>query len=372
MAGTTKDYYAILGVERGAAPDQIKKAFRRKARETHPDVAGHAGAEDGFKELNEAYEVLSDPEKRQLYDTYGTADPRMAGGPVGYGDVGDLFGVGDIFETFFGGGGFGGQGRRVSLDGRDMSAQVVVSLEEAATGVEKELRVTRDAPCETCGASGAAEGGSVVTCPDCGGTGMRRIQRRSFLGMMESVTPCQRCGQTGTIADPPCPACGGSGRARREETVRAAVPAGVRDGMSLRVPGMGEAGLRGARAGDLLVQVRVAEHEYLHREGDDLHCHLTLTITQAALGADLGACGIHGDEQVHVPSGSQPHETVRLRGKGMPHLNGGSGDLIVHLAVEVPKKLTKRQKELMAELAESLGDKKRSGVLDRLNEWLSG
>lgn len=362
------DYYTVLGVERDASAEDIKRAYRRRARETHPDVADHDGAEDAFKDLSEAYGVLSDPEKRRIYDTYGTADPRVAGAGSG----GDFFSVGmdDLFGAFFGGG-LGGQARRARPEGRDMVAQLVVTLEEAANGAEKELRVTRDAPCEACTATGAAEGGSVVTCPDCGGSGSKRTSRRTFLGTFEAVVPCDRCGQSGVIVDRPCPSCSGTGRARREETVRVSVPPGIRDGMSLRVPDMGEAGLRGAEAGDLLVTVRVAPHELLHREGDDLHCRLTLTMTQAALGAEVAACGIWGDETVAVHAGAQHGDTVRLKGKGMPHVSGsGRGDLHVHLAVEVPRKLTKRQKELLTELSESLGDAKRPGVLDRLKDWL--
>lgn len=364
------DYYEVLGVSRDASPDEIKKAYRAKARETHPDVADHDGAEDAFKQVGEAYEVLSDPEKRRIYDTYGTADPRIAGAGAG----GDFYSVGmdDLFGAFFGGG-FGGAPRRASGEGRDMAAQLVVTLEEAAHGAEKDLRIARDARCETCAGGGAAEGGSVVTCPDCAGTGSKRTSRRTFLGTFESLSPCDRCGQTGVIVDRPCPACGGIGRRRSDDMVRVTVPAGIRDGMRLRVPGMGEAGVRNARGGDLIVTVRVAPHEYLHREGDDLHCRLTLTMTQAALGADVAACGIWGDETVHVGAGAQHGDTVCVRGKGMPHANGsGHGDLHVHLAVEVPRKLTKRQKELLTELSETLGDAKRATVMERLRDWLGG
>ncbi len=369
MTGATKDYYAILGVSRDASVEEIKKAYRRRARETHPDVAGHEEAEDSFKQVNEAYDVLSDPQRRATYDRYGTTDPRAAG----FGDLGDVFGVGmeDLLSSFFGGG-FGAQARARS-NGRDMSAQVTITLAEASVGVEEDLRITRDAPCDTCDATGAEDGGSVVTCPDCAGSGTRRVHRRSFLGVMETAAPCERCQRTGSIVDRPCPVCSGRGRARREDTVRITIPAGVRDGMSLRVSGMGEAGLRGAPAGDLIVGVRVSGHDYLHREGDDLHCRIAVDIARAALGAVVTVEGIWGEETVSVPAGSQHGDAVRLKGSGMPHVGGGGkGDLVVHLAVRVPKKLTKRQKELLAELAGQLEEPKRVTVLERLRDWLSG
>jgi molecular chaperone DnaJ len=368
VPGTT-DYYELLGVRRGCSADEIKKAFRTRARETHPDVADHDGAEESFKELNEAYEVLSDPQKREMYDRFGTVDPRMAGG--GY-DVGDVFGGGgldDLFSVFFGG--VAGGARTMSRDGRDMGAQVGVTLLEAADGVEKEVRYTRDAPCASCAGSGAAAGGSVATCPDCGGAGQRRAARRTFLGTFESLTPCARCGQTGQIVEPPCPVCQGGGRERLTDAVTVDVPAGVVDGMSVRVPGAGEAGFRGARPGDLLVTVRIEPHEFLHREGDDLHARTSVSVAQAALGASITVRGLRGDVAVKIPAGAQFGDTVAVRGEGMPRLRGGgAGDLVVHLAVAVPRKLTKRQKELLRELGETFGDGHAATPLERLRYWL--
>lgn len=371
MPGATKDYYSILGVGREASDEEIKRAYRGKARETHPDVAEHDGAEDAFKDISEAYEVLSDPQKRAMYDRFGTVDPRGAGQ---YADVSDLFGNGmeEIFSTFFGGG-FGAGPRRARTEGRDMTVQVTVTLEEASVGVEKDVRISRDAPCETCSATGAAEDGAVVTCPDCQGSGAKRVQRRSFLGVLETTTPCDRCAQTGVIVDQPCPVCSGSGRARRDESVRVTIPLGIRDGMSLRVSGNGEAGIRGARSGDLLVGVHVAPHEYLHREGEDLHCRVSIGVAQAALGADVVVPGIWGDESVHIAAGTQHGDVVRVRGRGMPRIDTGmSGDLMVHVAVRVPKKLNKRQKELYKQLAEESGDATHPTVLERIKDWLNG
>jgi molecular chaperone DnaJ len=372
VAAGTKDYYASLGVERNATDDEIKKAFRRKARETHPDVSDAPDAEERFKAINEAYDVLSDASKRQTYDQYGTVDPRMGGG-VDVGDIFGGFGMEDIFSTFFSGT-YGG-GQRVRLEGRDMAANLVVTLEEAATGVEKDLVVDRLAPCDVCGASGMAPDATVVTCPDCGGTGQVRTQRRTFLGVMQSVGPCARCGQTGSIIDHPCEECEGSGRVPDRQHVTAAVPAGIMDGMQLRLRGLGEAGVRGASAGDLIVTIRVREHEYLHREGDDLHCRTSITITQAALGADIEACGLLEPAHIKVPAGSQFGDVLKVKGQGMPRLrHSGRGDLMIHLAVEVPKKLSKRQKELMTQLSDELGDGKRgnSTPLQKLRDWLTG
>ncbi len=365
------DYYQVLGVSKDASAEEIKKAFRKKAHETHPDVSDGEHAEDEFKSINEAYEVLSDDSKRAMYDQYGTADPSQVGYGNGYGDVGDVFGgFEDIFSVFMGGMGGGGR-QRVNLEGRDMRAQVIITLKEAATGVEKDMSVTRTGPCGTCNASGAAPGGTAKTCPQCGGTGQRRTQRRTILGVMESLAPCEACGATGSIVDPPCPTCAGEGRTRVTETVRVSVPAGIADGQGLRVTERGEAGVRGARAGDLLVTVRVKEHETLHREGDDLHAMAAINIAQASLGDTIKVAGLFGEEDIEIRAGVQNSENVRVKGKGMPRARGGTGDLIVHLRVDVPKKLNKKQRELLREFGESLGTGKGAPTkLERLKDWL--
>ncbi len=365
------DYYQVLGVSKDASAEEIKKAFRKKARETHPDVSDGEHAEEEFKAINEAYEVLSDDQKRAMYDQYGTADPRQAGYDGGFGDFnGGFGGFEDIFSVFMGGMGGGGR-QRVNLEGRDMRAQVVITLQEAATGVEKDLSVTRTGPCPTCNQSGAAPGGTAKTCPQCGGTGQRRTQRRTILGVMESLTPCEACGATGSIVDPPCPTCAGDGRTRVTETVRVSVPVGISDGQGLRVTGRGEAGVRGARAGDLIVTVRVKEHDTLHREGDDLHAMAAINIAQASLGDTIKVAGLFGDEEIEIDAGVQNGENVRVKGKGMPRARGGAGDLIVHLRIDVPKKLNKKQRELLRELGESFGTGKGGPTkLERLKDWL--
>lgn len=364
------DYYQVLGVPRDATAEEIKRAFRRKARETHPDVNAGADAEETFKRINEAYEVLSDPQKRELYDRYGTTDPRTVGFGGSYGGFGDFFGMDDLFSVFFGGVREGV--RRVRLDGRDVQAQLTVTLEEAATGAVKDVRVTAAASCPTCGGTGSASGAQARTCSTCGGTGQRRVQRRTFLGVVETASPCEVCGATGSVVSDPCRDCGGQGRVTSVQTVSVEVPAGVPDGLTLRLSGRGEAGVRGARAGDLLVTVRVLPHEYLHREGADLHAMAAVNIAQAALGGAILVPGLLEDVEVTFGPGVQSGDTVRVRGKGMPRMDGGSGDLVVHLNVTTPKRLTKRQRQLLEELGETFGTGKGGAktTLAKLKDWL--
>jgi molecular chaperone DnaJ len=370
---TSTDYYEVLGVPRDADADSIKKAFRSRARDVHPDTSEHDDAEERFKVLNEAYEVLSDPEKRANYDRFGTADPRQAGGYGG--GFEDLFGgggMGDMFSVIFDGV-MGGGGRTMRREGRDMAAQVDVTLLEAADGVTKEVRYTRTATCETCGGSGAGEGATPQTCPTCNGAGQVRAARRTMLGIFESVQQCDRCGGAGTIVEPPCPTCTGGGRVSRVETVSVGIPAGVFDGGRLRVQGMGEAGFRGAPAGDLIVGVHVRAHEFLHREGDDLHARANVLMTTAALGGEITVPGLRGDVTVKVPSHAQNGDTVTVRGEGMPRSHGASsGDLTLHLNIVVPKRLSKEQRALLETLSESFGGDHRGAAspLDKLRDWL--
>lgn len=385
MPAVTKDYYATLGVERDASEVEIKKAFRRKARELHPDVNKAPDAEDRFKEVNEAYDVLSDPRKREMYDLTGQV-PGAAGGYGGgapgggyYADFGDVFGgagfnMNDIFSAFFSGA-YGNGAGRVRLDGRDMAMQLTITLEEAATGVDKEIVLDRLATCDVCGGSGAAEGGQVVTCPTCNGSGQQVTARRTILGMMQTAVPCEACHASGQVVDKPCEECAGSGRVPDRQHIHIPIPAGVADGAQLRVPGMGEAGVRGHAAGDLIVTIRIMQHEYLHRQGDDLHASLTVTIAQAALGADLMAHDVIEETPVTIPAGTQHGDAIKVKGRGMTRRNGsGRGDLYVHVAIEVPKKLTKRQRELLEEFAAEGNEPTRDtrSTLRKLTDWLSG
>ncbi|MBE0417686.1 MAG: molecular chaperone DnaJ [Coriobacteriia bacterium] len=373
MSAGTKDHYAVLGVERTATEAEIKKAFRRKARECHPDVCSEHDAEERFKSVNEAYDVLSDPSKREMYDRYGTVDPRMGGG--GRPDLGDVFGgfgMEDLFSVFFGGVARGAS-RRARTQGRDMAVQVMITLEEAAEGVDREIAVNRLVPCDECGATGSSDGSGTKECSECGGAGQRRTQQRTFLGVMQTVAPCERCSATGQLIESPCAECAGQGRVPDRDHVSVEIPAGIDDGMQIRMRGMGEAGFRGAAAGDLLVTVRVPPHEFLHREGSDLHARMSLTITEAALGAEMEVPGIDGDVTVTVPAGTQYGDQLSVRGAGMPRLRGsGRGDLFVHAAVEVPRKLTKEQREILGQLAGTFGEEPRATPLDRLKEWLTG
>lgn len=365
------DYYELLGVSKEASADDIKKAFRKRARETHPDVNDGQHAEETFKQINEAYEVLSDPEKRARYDRFGTADPRAGGGYGADFNGGDFFDMNDLFSVFFGG--VRGAGGRADPSGRDLRTQVAVTLEDAASGAPKDVTITHPMTCATCSGSGAAVGGSAQTCTVCSGTGQKRTQRRTILGVMESQSPCDRCGATGVIIDKPCPACGGQGRVNGTETVRVQLPVGIPDGYTLRVPGKGEAGVRGAASGDLLVTVRVLPHEFLHREGNDLHVMAGINIAQAALGGEITVTGLFDDVVIPFSAGVHTGDTVRVRGEGMPRMDGGKGDFIVHLDVLAPKKLNKRQKELLQELGESLGTGRKGDErtpLSKLKDWL--
>ena len=361
-----KDLYEILGVSKDASDSEIKKAFRRRARELHPDVNKAADAEDQFKELNEAYDVLSDPNKRAQYDRFGTI-PGAAGGGYGggsgYVDFDDLFGGGfggmsDIFSSFFGGQG-GQGGRPARKEGRDMGVGLRITLEEVARGVEKEIVYDRLAPCPDCKGTGLGENGKVVTCPECGGKGRVVSVQRTFLGDMQTATTCKKCNGTGSSIENPCPECEGQGRVPDRQRVTVKVPAGIRDGQQLRVGGFGEAGIQGAQAGDLIVTCRVQPHEFFERDGDDLHGRANISFIQAILGAEIEIDGIMPDEkvQVRIPAGCQNEQVVRVKGFGMPRLKSDiRGSMYVHVNVVIPEKITKKQRELLEKLADEMGE----------------
>ena len=361
-----KDLYEILGVSKDASDSEIKKAFRRRARELHPDVNKAADAEDQFKELNEAYDVLSDPNKRAQYDRFGTI-PGAAGGGYGggsgYVDFDDLFGggfggMGDIFSSFFGGQG-GQGGRPARKEGRDMGVGLRITLEEVARGVEKEIVYDRLAPCPDCKGTGLGENGNVVTCPECGGKGRVVSVQRTFLGDMQTATTCKKCNGTGSSIENPCPECEGQGRVPDRQRVTVKVPAGIRDGQQLRVGGFGEAGIQGAQAGDLIVTCRVQPHEFFERDGDDLHGRANVSFIQAILGAEIEIDGIMPDEkvQVRIPAGCQNEQVVRVKGFGMPRLKSDiRGSMYVHVNVVIPEKITKKQRELLEKLADEMGE----------------
>ncbi len=356
-----KDLYEVLGVSKDATEADIKKAFRRRARELHPDVNKAPDAEDQFKELNEAYDVLSDANKRAQYDRFGTIPGASGGGYGGAVDFEDIFGggfgMGDIFSSFFGGG--AGGGRQQRTEGRDMGVGLRLTLEEVATGVKKEIVYDRLAPCPDCEGTGMAEGGKEVTCPECDGRGRVVTVQRTFLGDMQTASTCTKCGGTGKTIDNPCPECEGQGRVPDRQRVTVEVPAGIRDAQQLRLSGFGETGLRGAASGDLIVTCRIQPHEFFERDGDDLHCRANVSIVQATLGAEVEVDGIFENEKVtvRIPEGLQNGQTVRCKGFGMPRLRSDArGDLYVHVTVSVPKKLTKKQRELLEQLAHEFGE----------------
>ncbi len=358
-----KDLYEVLGVSRDATDDEIKKAFRRQARKLHPDVNKSPNAEEEFKELNEAYDVLSDPNKRAYYDRTGST-PSAAGGGYGgsgYVDFEDIFGggfggMGDIFSSFFSGMGGSATTRR---EGRDMGVGLRLTLEEVATGAKKEIVYDRLAPCQDCHGSGLGEGGREVTCPECHGSGRVYTVQRTFLGDMRTTSTCTTCGGTGQSIENPCPECEGQGRVPDRQRVTVEVPAGIRDSQQLRVTGFGEAGLRGAESGNLIVTCRIQPHDFFERDGDHLHAVAKVTMVQAALGAEVEIDGILPDERVtvRIPEGCQNDQVIRVKGKGMPKFRSDTrGDLYVHVSVTIPKKLTKTQRELLEKLAKDMGD----------------
>lgn len=372
-----KDLYEVLGVDKTASDDEIKKAFRKKARLLHPDVSKDPDAEDKFKELNEAYDVLSDPNKRAQYDRFGTI-PGAGGGGQQYVDFEDLFGggfgMGDIFSSFFGGGGGRANVRR---EGRDMGVGLRITLEEAAAGVHKEIVYDRLAPCPDCEGSGLAEGGNEVTCPDCNGQGRVVTVQHTFLGDMQAATTCPKCQGSGKIIENPCPECEGQGRVPDRQRISVDIPKGIRDGQQLRLSGYGEAGVRGATPGDLIVTCRIEEHEFFERQGDDLHCSAAISMVQAALGAQIELDGIFENEKVKVsiPEGCQYGQQVKVRNFGMPRFRSEArGDLIVHVEVKIPKRLSKGERAILERLADEMGDNvsEKASPLQKLRDAFNG
>jgi molecular chaperone DnaJ len=376
-----RDYYEVLGVPREADVQQIKRAYRKLARELHPDVnCEDPECEEKFKEATEAYEVLSDSQKRGLYDAYGHDGLRRGSGGPGF----DGFpGFGDLFENIFSSfGGFGGspfgQARQAGpARGEDLAVDVELTLEDAAFGVEREVAFRAQGACPDCGGAGTTDPASVKSCPDCRGTGRVRAVRRTMLGQFVQTSLCPRCEGSGQVIGSPCQTCRGAGRTAMERKVSVQIPAGIDSGQRIRVTGHGGAGERGARAGDLYVRVRVAEHDLLKRRGDDLLYGVDLTMVQAALGVTLSIPTLDGEEEVSFPPGTQPGEIRTLRGKGVPHLNGhGRGDQELLVSVLVPRDLDDEQQRLLQEFEESCDPdqyaERGEGVFQRIRDWLSG
>jgi len=353
VADIPRDYYDLLGVRKDATPEEIKRAYRKLARELHPDVNPDEHAEDRFKAVTTAYEVLSDPEKRRIVDLGG--DPLSQGGA---GTAGNPFagfgGFGDVFEAFFGGSGMGGgRGRRSRVRaGADALLQLSLTLPEAAFGVRRELQVETAVVCSTCTGSGCAPGTSPRTCVTCGGSGEIQSVQRSFLGQVLTTRACSACAGTGEQIPTPCPTCAGEGRVRARRTITVDVPAGIEDGMRIRLSGQGEVGPGGGPAGDLYVEVSEQPHEVFVREGSDLHCTVAVPMTAAALGTDLVLNTLDGEEKLELRPGTQGGAELTLRGRGVPRLRSSArGDLHVHVEVRTPTRLDEEQERLLRELA---------------------
>ena len=358
---TPRDYYDILGVPRGADDDEIKRSFRKLAQQWHPDVNTSTEADLRFKEINEAYQVLSDPQRRQAYDMFGHAaggatgfDPFGAGGGAG---AGGFQGFGDLFDTLFGGAAGGGRRPRVPT-GADLRYDLRLTFAESISGAEKEIEFTSLVRCPTCAGNGAEPGTEPITCPKCGGSGELRTVRQTMLGQMINVTVCDRCRGVGKIVETPCHTCHGDGRVEQKKTLRVTVPAGVDEGHQIRLTSEGEAAPRGGVPGNLYVVLHVMAHPKLRRQDAELFYELDLSITQAALGARVSVPTAEGEEKIEIKPGTQPGAEVRLRGRGVPHLRrqGSRGDLHVLVDVRVPSRLTSRQRDLLEELAVELGE----------------
>ncbi len=359
MAESKRDYYEVLGLQKGASEDEIKKAYRKMAKKYHPDLnPDDKQAEIRFKEANEAYEVLSDAQKKARYDQYGHAgvDPNFgAGGYQGYGFDDFDFDLGDIFSSFFGGG--RRQNPNAPRRGNDISSSVVISFEEAARGCKKQIDVRVIAPCDECQGSGAAKGTSPTTCPVCRGSGQERRQQRTPFGVVQTQTVCSRCSGRGKIISNPCTVCRGSGQMHRTQKIGLNIPAGIDDGQIISIRGKGNAGANGGPPGDLQVAVSVRPHPIFERDGYDVWYELPLTFAQAALGTEVEVPTLDGKIAHTIHEGTQPGEVFRIKGKGIPNVSGrGRGDQIIKVTIEVPQKLSAAQKKLLKEFEDTSGD----------------
>ena len=372
-----RDYYEVLGVDKSASPDEIKKAYRKLAKKYHPDLNPNdkEGAEAKFKEATEAYEVLSDSQKKQQYDQFGHAafDQTAGGGYGGYGGGFGDFDMGDIFSSFFGGG-FGGQRQNPNAPrrGRDLGYNIDLTFEEACFGAEREISINHLEKCSECGGTGAEKGTTPTTCPTCNGTGQVRTVQRTPLGNFQSSRPCDTCGGKGTINKNPCSHCGGNGNMRKNKIVRVKIPAGIDNGQQVYVRGEGDAGTNGGAAGDLILNVRVRNHKLFVRQGYDILCDYPISFVQATLGAEIQVPTIDGKVSYSIPEGTQSGTVFRLKGKGVQRLNSTQrGDQYVTIKVEIPKGLSESQKDLLRQFDDKVDPskyKQRKSFFDKMKD----
>ena len=361
-----RDYYEVLGVTKSASASEIKKAYYKLAKQYHPDVnPGDAEAEKKFKEINEAYAILSDDDKKAKYDQYGHAAFEN-GGAGGYGGFEGFGDFGDIFSSFFGGGfgGFGGGGgsrRNAPMRGDDIYARVTLTFEEAVRGCKKDVTFGRVQKCADCSGSGAKKGTSAETCKKCGGSGQMRVQQRTAFGMMQTMRTCDECRGSGKIIKDPCTNCRGTGYVKISKTISVTIPAGIDNGQNISIGGMGNEGRNGGPAGDLIISVAVKPHAVFERDGSDIYCEVPINYWEAVLGDEIEIPTLDGKEKFTIPEGTQTGTTFTLRGKGVTRVNSSMrGNLYITVKVDVPKNMNTKQKELLKELAESFGDKVQS------------
>lgn len=358
-----RDYYEVLGIGKGASEDEIKKAYRKMAKQYHPDLhPGDKEAEANFKEVNEAYSVLCDADKKARYDQYGHAgvDPNMGGGGFGGGFGGFDFGdIGDIFGSFFGGGASSQRSRNAPQRGQDIEVELVISFEESAFGCKKDVSFKKIEKCPECSGSGAAKGTSAETCSTCHGTGQVKVTQRTPFGVMQSTRACDACRGTGKIIKTPCTNCRGTGYVRVSKTIEVSVPQGIADGQRISLRGLGDDGRNGGPSGDLLIYITVRPHRIFERGGNNLYCEIPISFTEAALGASIKVPTLEEDVEFVIPEGTQNGTTFRIRGKGMPSVHNpkNKGDIEFTVAIEVPRNLDNKQKDLLREFAEACGEK---------------
>lgn len=366
-----KDYYDILGVSKDASQKEIKKAYRKLAKEHHPDTNdGDEKSSEKFKEISEAYEILSDPEKRKRYDQYGHSG--IGEDDFNFDDFarGGFGGFEDIFDMFFGGGRGGRSRRRGPQRGRDLQYKLQISFEEAAFGAEKQITIPRTEVCPECNGSGAETSSDVRTCPKCNGQGQIRVTQQTPFGRFAQTKTCDKCGGSGEIVENPCSNCNGTGKVQRRRQLTINIPAGVNDGSKLRMAGEGEAGEKGAASGDLYIIIQVQEHEIFDRKGDNIYCEIPINFVQATLGDEIKVPTLEGKVKFEVPEGTQPGTTFRLKNKGVKHLNrSGKGDQYIKTKVVIPDNLNNEQKELLKEFAEISGEEinpEKKGFFDKV------